>query len=60
MTADEQDRLVDQIVTQMGPVRRDIQLRAVTNFTKCDEAFGSRLARGLGLNEVQASPAQPA
>lgn len=60
MTADEQDRLVQQIVTHMGQVRREIQLRSVTNFTKCDDGFGSRLARGLGLHEVQASPAQPA
>jgi catalase len=54
MAPDAQDRIVDQIVTMMTPVRRDIQLRAVGNFGKCDATFGERLARGLGLNELLA------
>ncbi|HTJ27475.1 MAG TPA: catalase [Candidatus Limnocylindria bacterium] len=52
MKADEQDRLVDTIVAAMGGVRRDVQLRAVGNFGKCDAIFGERLARGLELTEL--------
>jgi catalase len=52
MKADEQDRIVDTIVTMMKSVRRDIQLRAVGNFAKCDATFGERLARGLDLKEL--------
>ncbi|MDB5093667.1 MAG: catalase [Candidatus Eremiobacteraeota bacterium] len=51
MTGDAQDRLVDTIVTMLEPVRRDIAVRAVSNFTKCDATFGERLARGLALDE---------
>jgi catalase len=52
MTPDAKDRIVDQIVTMMGSVRRDIRLRAVGNFAKCDADFGRRLATGLGLKEL--------
>jgi catalase len=50
MPGDAQDRFVDTIVTMLGPVRRDIQERAVSNFTKCDATLGEHLARGLALN----------
>jgi catalase len=53
MASDAQDRLVDTIVTMMKPVRRDIQIRAVGNFAKCDPTFGERLARGLDLTRDQ-------
>src|ERR1700680_4645003 len=46
MTPDAKDRIVDTIVTMMKPIRRDIALRAVGNFAKCDASFGERLARG--------------
>jgi catalase len=49
MAEDAQDRLVDTIVTMMKPVRRDIQIRAVGNFAKCDPTLGERLSRGLDL-----------
>jgi catalase len=52
MSAGEKDRIVDTIVTGMKGVRRDIQLRAVGNFAKCDANFGERLARGLELTEL--------
>jgi catalase len=52
MTSDAQDRIVDTIVTMMKSVQRDIALRAVGNFAKCDATFGERLARGLALNEL--------
>jgi catalase len=52
MKADEQDRIVDTMVTMMRSVRREIQLRAVANFAKCDATFGERLARGLDLHEL--------
>jgi catalase len=48
----EQDRLVDNIVNHMGPVRREIQLRQVPHFQKADQTFGDRIARGLGLSEL--------
>ncbi|MDB5040188.1 MAG: catalase [Candidatus Eremiobacteraeota bacterium] len=51
MPRDAQVRLVDTIVGMLDPVRRDIQVRAVSNFTKCDATFGEQLARGLALNE---------
>jgi catalase len=53
MTADAQERLVDSIVATLEPVRRDIQVRVVESFTKCDATFGERLARALALNEQQ-------
>jgi catalase len=53
MAEDAQDRLVDTIVTMMKSVRRDVQIRAVGNFAKCDATFGERLARGLELIEHQ-------
>ncbi len=46
---DEQSRLVDNIVTHMKNVRRDIQLRQIPHFEKADPEFGARIARGLGL-----------
>jgi catalase len=52
MTADAQERIVDTIVTMMKPIAREIKLRAVGNFTKCDPRFGMRLARGLALTEL--------
>jgi catalase len=53
MSAGAQERLVDTIVSSMKPVQRHIQVRAVDNFTRCDPAFGERLARGLDLNVHQ-------
>jgi len=49
---DEQDRLVDNIVSHMRNVRRDIQLRQVPHFQKADKTFGERIALALGLAEL--------
>jgi len=45
----DRDHLVDNIVDSLGKANRDIQKRAVGNFTKADPGFGSRVARGLKL-----------
>lgn len=47
-----QQRLVENIVHHMKPVRLDIKLRQVELFRKADETFGNRLARGLGIDEL--------
>jgi catalase len=52
MTPAEKERLIGNIVSHMGPVRRDIQMRQIEHFRKADPEFGGALARGLGLEKV--------
>jgi catalase len=49
MKPDEKERLIGNIVNHMGPVKKEIQLRAIENFRKADPAFGDGIAKGLGL-----------
>ncbi len=49
---DEQADLIDNIVTSMKPVKREIQLRMIEHFRKADEEYGMRIAQGLGLVSV--------
>lgn len=49
MTADEQDRLIENIVDAMKPVDEAIQRRQVEHFAKADANWGERIAKGLGL-----------
>jgi catalase len=58
MKPDERERLVGNIVAHMGPVKRDIQERAIENFRKADQSFGDSLARGLGLKSKEPVPAK--
>ncbi|EGG16996.1 catalase [Cavenderia fasciculata] len=44
-------RLVGNIVGHMkGVTVRDIQLRAISNFYKADKDYGTRIAKGLGID----------
>lgn len=45
----EQADLVDNIVAAMKPVKPEIQERMLEHFRKADEAYGSRIAEGLGM-----------
>jgi catalase len=48
-SAEEQARLVGNIVAHMQNVRREIQMRQIAHFEKADPEFGVRIAIGLGL-----------
>lgn len=49
MDAAEQQRLINNIVMPMQGVPPEIQERQVAHFTQADPAFGSGVAKGLGL-----------
>ncbi len=49
MTADQQQQLVDNIVSSMATVPAEIQRRQIDHFTKADADYGRRVAEGLGL-----------
>jgi len=50
MTPAEKTRLVNNIVGHMSKVtRKDIKERAVVNFYKADPDYGTRIAKGVGL-----------
>lgn len=50
MSAEEQARLIANIVGAMGGVPRAIQLRQIGHFMKADPAYGEGVARGLGID----------
>lgn len=54
LDADHQARLIDNIVTAMRPVRREIQLRQVPHFYRADPRYGEGIAAGLGLSLSEA------
>lgn len=50
MSEDERARLVENIVGAMKPVESDeIKLRQIQHFYKADPEYGTRIAKGLGL-----------
>ncbi|MCM3670189.1 catalase KatA [Mesobacillus maritimus] len=50
MSEEERTRLVDNIVNAMKPVEYDeIKLRQIKHFYKADPEYGTRVAKGLGL-----------
>lgn len=55
MSEDEKTRLVGNIVAHLGSAIREIQERQVGIFYKADPDYGTRVARGLGI-EVPAVP----
>lgn len=61
MTPDQKTRLVNNIVGHLGKARKDIQERQVVNFYKADTEYGTRIAKGLGLdaNKVFAHVVKP-
>ena len=50
MPADEQQRLIENIVGSLRKVPKEIQERMVQHFYKADKAYGEGVARGLGLS----------
>ena len=50
MPADAKQRLIDNIVVSMSSVPQRIQELQIQHFYKADPAYGSGVAKGLGLN----------
>jgi len=50
MTADQKSRLVSNIVGHLGNAKKEIQERQVAHFYRADTDYGTRIAKGLGLN----------
>jgi catalase len=50
MSDAERERLVANLVAHLGGAQRRIQLRQAALFYKCDADYGTRIARGLGLD----------
>jgi catalase len=54
MSKEEQDRIVQTIVNEMTPVEKEeIKVRQIGHFYKADPDFGTRIAKGLGLEVPQ-------
>ena len=49
MPPDEQERLVNNIVSTMKDVPEEIRLKMVEHFRRADEAYGNGVATGLGM-----------
>lgn len=43
-------RLIDNIVVSMQTVPQDIKLRQIRYFLKADQAYGTAVAHGLGID----------
>lgn len=50
MSAEQQALLIENIVGAMKSVTRDVQLRQLGHFIKADPAYGSGIAKGLGVD----------
>lgn len=50
MPADEQQRLIDNLVGAMKGVPKAIQEKQIEHFSKADKDYGQRIAEGLGLS----------
>ena len=50
MTADAKQRLISNIVGSLGNTPKRIQELQVKHFYKADPAYGTGVAKGLGLN----------
>jgi catalase len=55
MTDEDRDHLIGNIVSHLGGAQKRIQLRQAAVFYKADDDYGTRVAKGLGLdvNEVK-------
>jgi len=49
MNADQKRQLIQNLVSAMKTVPKEIQERQVAHFAKADPAYGEGVARGLGL-----------
>jgi len=50
MPAEEQQRLIQNIVGTLGKAPKDIQEKMVEHFRRADQAYGDGIAQGLGLS----------
>ena len=49
LSDEEQERLVQNLIGALTPVKQDIQERQIEHFAKADPDYGARIAKGLGL-----------
>ena len=49
MPADEQEMLINNLVSTLSNVSKEIQLKMIEHFRKADSSYGDRVAKGLGL-----------
>ena len=50
MTPDQKARLIDNLVQDMKPVSRDVQIRQLKHFYAADPAYGESVAQGIGID----------
>ena len=50
LTSPDRSHLIGNIVDHLGGAQKRIQLRQTTVFYKADADYGSRVAKGLGLD----------
>jgi len=50
MTDTDRNHLVDNIVDHLGDAQKQIQLRQCALFYKADPDYGTRVAKGIGLD----------
>ena len=50
MTKTDRDHLIGNIVGHLGGAKKRIQMRQTAIFYKADSNYGTRVAKGLGLN----------
>ena len=50
MAPDARERLIGNIVSTMGTIPQRIQELQIRHFYKADPAYGTGVAKGLGLN----------
>jgi catalase len=49
MSAEQQERLVQNILGTLSQARSDIQMRQLCHFFRADVSYGKRVAEGLGI-----------
>lgn len=50
LSEEERERLIQNIVNDMKPVKEEIKRRQIEHFRKADPEYGERVAAGLGLS----------
>ncbi|HEX2912360.1 MAG TPA: catalase [Chloroflexia bacterium] len=51
----ERDELISNLVEALKQCNKDIQERMVNHFSQCDQEYGRRVAKGLGISVKQAA-----
>ncbi len=54
MKQEQKNQLIQNIVSAMKPVPKEIQERQIRHFYKADPAYGEGVAKGLGLSMPKA------